>query len=30
MRTVKARIDEGKRAYPNVAEMVRATAFRRA
>ena len=30
MRIVKARIDEGKRAYPNVAEMVRATAFRRA
>ena len=30
MRTVKARIDEAKRAYPNVAEMVRATAFRRA
>ena len=29
MRTVKARIDEAKRAYPNVAEMVRATAFRR-
>jgi BadF/BadG/BcrA/BcrD ATPase family len=30
MRIVKARIDEGKRAYPNVAEMVRATAFSRA
>jgi predicted CoA-substrate-specific enzyme activase len=30
MRTLKARIDEAKRAYPNVAEMVRATAFRRA
>jgi predicted CoA-substrate-specific enzyme activase len=30
MRTVKARIEEAKRAYPNVAEMVRATAFRRA
>jgi predicted CoA-substrate-specific enzyme activase len=30
MRIVKARIDEAKRAYPNVAEMVRATAFRRA
>jgi predicted CoA-substrate-specific enzyme activase len=30
MRIVKARIDEGKRAYPNVAEMVRAAAFRRA
>ncbi len=30
MRTVKARIDEAKRAYPNVAEMVRATAFHRA
>jgi predicted CoA-substrate-specific enzyme activase len=29
MRTVKARIDEAKRAYPNVAEMVRATAFHR-
>ena len=25
MRIVKARIDEGKRAYPNVAEMVRAS-----
>lgn len=30
MRAVKARIEEAKRAYPNVAEMVRATAFRRA
>jgi len=30
MRTVKARIEEAKRAYPNVAEMVRTAAFRRA
>ena len=29
MRVVKARLDETKRAYPNVGEMVRADAFRR-
>jgi predicted CoA-substrate-specific enzyme activase len=30
MRVVKARIEEAKRAYPNVAEMVRTTGFHRA
>ena len=28
MRVVKARLEEAKRAYPNVAEMVRSDAFR--
>lgn len=30
MKTVKARMEEGKRAYPNIAEMVREAAFRHA